>query len=323
MAAQPEAVLVNLGTPAEPTAEAVRAFLRQFLSDPLVVDKPPRWIWMAILHGIVLRKRPPVVAELYRQIWGDEGSPLAAGTSAIARALGQELGTRARVSIAYRYGEPSLASVIEEAAGRAERIVVLPLFPQPTASTTGTIEREVERCARRLGLGERLTLRRLAADDPAYVTALAGRLAGAMRNAEEEPEHLLISFHGIPTRVDAREGNAYSAACRATADALVRALDWPRDAATLTYQSRFGREPWLGPSTEELLRELPGRGVCSLAVVTPGFLTEGLETIEEIGERGRETFSSAGGGSYLRVPVPGDHPRLVEALAQLALKSPA
>ena len=313
-----EVLLVNLGTPAEPTAPAVKAFLRQFLSDPMVVDRPARWIWLPILHGVVLRKRPPVVAELYRSIWEPGGSPLAVQTEALARAVGEEVGEAVRVTAAYRYGDPPLARRVAVAARRARRVVVVPLFPQPTASSSGTVARAAEEAGERGGLASRLRILALAPDDPGYVEALAERYREAVRrDGGEEPGHLLFSFHGIPERVDREEHQIYSRACRRTMEAVCAALGRQESEATLCFQSRFGREVWLGPATDRTLAELPGRGISDLAILTPGFLTEGLETLEEIELRGRATFEGAGGRRLVRIPAPGDHPALARGLARL------
>ena len=311
-----ELLLVNLGTPAEASEEAVRTFLREFLSDPMVVDRPARWLWLPILHGIVLRRRPAAVAEAYRSIWSEEGSPLAVQTQAIAAASAERLGESVRVTAAYRYGSPGLASHVEEAAARAKRVVVVPLVPHPTASSSGTIARVVESAGERLGLGERLRYRTLPPDDPGYVDALVERYHEVWSDAEA-PERLLFSFHGIPERVDRYEHRIYSKACERTVAAVLERLQRERDEGILCYQSRFGREPWLGPATVELLERLPHEGIRDLAVFTPGFLTEGLETLEEIGERGRRSFEEAGGRRFTRVPAVADHPALIGAIAQL------
>jgi ferrochelatase len=293
-------LLVNLGTTRAPEPAAVREFLAEFLSDPDVVDYPG-WLWRPILSRI-LRSRPEKVAELYRTIWTEEGSPLVSGTELIAAILASLV--PGGVSAAYRYGAPSL----RERAAAAAPVVLVPLFPQRTCSTTGSIERAVE------GLSG-VEIRRIAPDDPGYVEAMADRFretAGA-----EMPEHLLVSFHGIPVRYDRRERGLYRADCERTFRALLKSIGWPEERATLAYQSRFGPEPWLKPATASVFSRLGRSGVKSLAVATPGFLTEGLETLEEIGIRGREAFLSAGGERFLRVPAVEAHPRFVASLAAL------
>jgi ferrochelatase len=374
-------VLVNLGTPKAPTPEAVRDFLLEFLSDPGVIDVP-RWLWQQILRKMVLRSRPERVAELYRSIWLEEGSPLEVGTRNIAEGVRRLLGVAAEppsaspsvssasppssvappdparfpvsstvpsappgpatppasapltpprssrssrgmvveVAWAYRYGEPSLASIFRERVGPAtEDVAVLPLYAHHTSSTSGSVFLEAGRIATEMG-GFAAKLRRveLPPDAPGFIEALADRCRAAFQGAGFEPDHLLVSYHGIPTRYDRREAGRYSRECRTTTGALLAALDLPPERATHCYQSKFGPEPWLKPATAALLEELPARGVGKLAVVTPGFFTEGLETIEEIGIRGREAFEEAGGKEFLRVPAAGAHPALLRALLEAA-----
>jgi ferrochelatase len=311
-------VLVNLGTPREPTPAAVRAFLDEFLSDPAVVDWP-RWIWQPVLRGIVLRKRPARVAELYESIWGADGSPLRVETEAIVAGVRDRSGGRFHVSAAYRYGEPSLDTVMRRLAGeRTGPVIVCPLFPQRTDATTGTALRRAREAAARSGIADRLVERLMRPDDPGYVRAMAAQWQRALREAGHTVEHIVVSFHGIPVRYDRREGGLYVRDCEATTRAFLEAIDWPRERATLAYQSKFGPEPWLKPATAGLLEQLPRRGVRSVAVITPGFLTDGLETIEEIGIRGRESFLKAGGEHFIRVGAVAAEPAFLDAVAALA-----
>lgn len=311
-------VLANLGTPAAPTPEAVRAFLAEFLSDREVVDFP-RLVWLPLLHGVILRKRPPRVAELYRGIWWDEGSPLDVETRRMAAALGARLGPETTVDVAYRYGAPSVAGALAAAAARGGDTVLIPLFPQRTGATTGTLEEVVRREAARAGLGGRCAVRIPAPDDAGYVAALTARTRAALATVSEPVQQLVVSFHGIPVRYDTREGGRYTAECRRTTDALVAALGWDPARATLAYQSRFGPGKWLTPATADVFTELPRRKVEHVAVITPGFLTDGLETLEEIGITGRESFHAAGGRTFVRVPAVADEPSMIEGLARLAL----
>ncbi|MEX0909089.1 MAG: ferrochelatase [Gemmatimonadaceae bacterium] len=311
-------VLVNLGTPREPTAAAVREFLDEFLSDPAVVDWP-RFIWQPILRGIVLRKRPARVAEQYESIWGPGGSPLRVETEAIVARTNERSGGRFHASAAYRYGEPSLDTVMRRLAGESTGpVVVCPLFPQRTDATTGTAFRRAREAAARNGIVERLVERLMQPDDPGYVRAMADQWHHALREAGHAVELIVVSFHGIPVRYDRREGGIYVRDCESTTRAFLEAIDWPRDRATLAYQSVFGPEPWLKPATADLLAELPRRGVRSVAVITPGFVTDGLETIEEIGIRGRETFLEAGGEHFVRVGSVAGEPAFLDAVAALA-----
>lgn len=353
-------VLVNLGTPEAPTHSAVATFLHEFLSDAKVVDWPA-WIWQPVLGGIILRVRPRRVARLYQEIWGEDGSPLEAGTKRTARALQDRMGASTEVRWAYRYGREALAQqlprwVDDSARGnRIEesvdgRIVVVPLFPQRTGSSSGTIVAEARRLAEGTSWGHRLEIRELAPDDLGYIEALAQRtlavlspletrrvtseqagmsdqpvvsgqadasLSEARRLRGDEVDHLLLSFHGIPLRYDRNERGIYQSDCERTVSALLARLGWPREKATLCYQSRFGPERWLGPATARLLRTLPRRGVRKIAIATPGFVTEGLETLEEIGRLGRSQFLSAGGESFIRIPAVGDHEAFVTGLTGL------
>jgi len=306
-------LLVNLGTPKAPEPVAVRDFLAEFLADPMVVDYPA-WFWKPILNGMILRWRPAKVAEMYRTIWTEHGSPLAAGTRRMAEGL-KRLLPAAEVAHAYRYGHPSLVEGIEAAAAGGEDLDVVPLFPQRTMSTTGTIDRLTRRTAETLGLAGRVRVRAIEPDDAGYIEALGRRWDAALAEAGFEPDHLVVSFHGIPRRHDRKEGGRYHEDCERTTRALLARVRWPQDRTTHAYQSRFGPEPWLDPSTAGVLAELPARGVRSVAVVTPGFLTEGLETIEEIGMRGRATFLSAGGERFMRVRCVEDESGLLASIA--------
>jgi ferrochelatase len=309
----PELVLIaNLGTPRAATAEDVREFLREFLSDPYVVDYPA-FLWQPLLNRIILRKRPARVAEMYRSIVGSGGGmPLALGTEAIARALAEALGPRFDVQTSYRYGGPSVAERLTAALRAGRSVTVVPLFPQRTSSSSETIVDTVAHVARSTNPEATAHITRIPADDPGYIEALADRVRAA-----GDFQHLLISFHGIPRRYDRREGGRYRADCEATARALAATLRLGPGDATLCYQSRFGPEPWLGPATFDTLTALAQRGVRDVGVVTPGFLTEGLETLEEIGIRGRETFVAAGGRGFSRVAAVCDHPAFIASLARL------
>jgi len=314
--AVPDLILVNLGTPDAPTPDGVRRFLKEFLSDPMVVDLP-RWLWKPLLNGLILNTRPKRVARMYAEIWTPQGSPLDRDSRRVALALEDALRGRARVHLAYRYGKPSLAELLREriAAG-SDSIVVIPLFPHPTAATTGTMKAVVQDVA---GEDPRVQVEVPACDHPDYIEALRDRCLETFAPLAAPPEHLLLSFHGLPKRVDRQEGGRYSRSCRRTAEALLAALDWDQAAATLCYQSRFGSEAWLEPATAKLLSRLPGQGIRRLGVVCPGFLTDGLETLFEIGVEGRRQFEQAGGQNLSLVPAVADHPALIRALSSINL----
>ncbi len=318
-ATRPHLLLVNLGTPTAATPEAVRAFLDEFLSDPEVVDLPG-WIWLPILRGMILRSRPRRIAHAYASIWTAEGSPLRAATERMVRGLAALAAGRFTVSAAYRYGEPSLDTELARLAREASGpVVVVPLFPQRTGPTTGTAFGRAREAAVRAGVASRLVERVVPADEPRYVAALAARWRDALAKLAQPPEHLVVSYHGLPVRFDRKENGVYTADCLATTRAFLAATGWPEDRTTHAYQSRFGPERWLGPATADVLAALPRRGVRRVAVMAPGFLTEGLETLEELGIRGRETFLEAGGTDFTYVPAVEDHPAMLEALAALAL----
>lgn len=311
-------ILLNLGTPAAPTPGGVRDFLREFLSDDAVVDYPA-WAWQPILRGMILRSRPHVVARQYASIWTANGSPLRVITERLTKAVRAAVPADVRVHGAYRYGEPSLDTVMANIANRstpAGRVVVTPLFPQRTGPTTGTAAAGARDAARRARLEPPL-VRLLHPDDQGYIDALAERWRDATRGAP--PDQVLMSFHGIPRRFHWKERGVYARDCERTAQALLARTRWPAGRATLCYQSKFGPEPWLTPSTADLLASLPGRGVRSVAVIAPGFVTDGLETLEELGIRGRDAFLAAGGERFVLVDGVNDHPRFVAALAALAL----
>lgn len=310
-----ELLLVNLGTPTAPTPAAVRAFLAEFLADPDVVDWPA-WIWKPILKGIVLRRRPERIAPLYASVWTSEGSPLAVATERLAADLARHVGGDAHVTYAYRYGEPGLAPAIRTALGRADRVVVVPLYPQRTASSTGTVERLAAGVAAAAGAHDRVRVHLVAPDAPAYIAALAARCEEAFASLPAgEPPHLVVSFHSIPRRVDRKEGGVYTADCQRTAACLVEALGLEAARTRVTFQSKFGPEPWLGPQTEPTLAEMARAGVRRVVVAAPGFLTPGLETVEELGVRAREAWLGAGGGAFVLAAAPAGRAELLEALA--------
>ncbi|MFI5231967.1 MAG: ferrochelatase [Gemmatimonadales bacterium] len=316
--ARPHLLLVNLGTPDAPTPGAVRAFLSEFLSDPAVVDLP-RWLWRPILKLFVLRSRPRRVAAMYRSVWSDRGSPLRVATERMAYAAGAAAAGGCTVSCAYRYGEPSLDSEMRRLAREQDGpVVVVPLFPHRTDATTGTAFKRAREAASRAGIAHRYNEALVAPTDAGYVAALTDRCRAAFGDGGSRPDHLVISFHGIPVRYDRRERGQYTRDCEETARALLDALQWPAEQATLAYQSKFGPEPWLTPATAPVIEALGRRGVRRVAVVTPGFLTHGLETLEEIAIRARESFVEAGGGELRLVDTVEDHPAMIGSLVRLA-----
>ena len=295
-------LLINLGTPDAPDAPSVRRYLAQFLSDPRVIEIP-RLAWAPILHGIILRTRPKKSAHAYSQVWTEEGSPLAAITARQARALQARLGDEVIVDWAMRYGNPGIAGAIETlfAAG-ATRILAAPLYPQYCAATTASA---MDATFAAIAANRwQPALRTLAPyhDDAAYIAALKAHLERQLAALDFAPERLLLSFHGMPQRTLAL-GDPYHCHCRKTARLLSEAMTIPVDVA---FQSRFGRAKWLEPATDAVLKAYPGEGVTRIAIAAPGFSADCLETIEELGIRGREDFLAAGGTHFARLDCLND-----------------
>ena len=310
-------LLVNLGTPDAATPEAVHKFLLEFLSDPEVIDLP-RWLWQPILRKMVLRSRPRKVAELYQSIWTEDGSPLQVDTRAIADGVRELAAGRFEVQWAYRYGDRSIEWAFERHVDDDTEVAVVPLYTHHTSSTSGSVFLEVDRVAGIRGVSRNVRKIELRPDAPGFIEALRSRCEEAFAAAGERPGHLLFSYHGIPTRYDRRERRRYSNECQATTDAVLPALGWDAGSHSHCYQSKFGPEPWLLPATADTIEKLAADGVRSLGVVTPGFLTDGLETIEEIGIQGAEGFQEAGGERYLRVAAVADHPAMLDAIVASA-----
>ena len=320
-------LIVNLGTPDAPTPAAVRKYLAEFLRDPRVVEIPSI-AWKPLLHGLVLRTRPSKSAARYAAIWTKDGSPLAVHTNKqkvlLSGYLGQRLkdlglpADQAVVEQAMRYGTPSVASGIERLrkAG-CERMLVLPLYPQYAASTTGSV---VDAVAAHLIRERRVPGLRIVDtyhDDPGYIGALAAAVNDYwMRHGQ--PEHLVMSFHGVPRRSLAR-GDPYHCFCQATGRLLARELGLEAKQWTLAFQSRFGRGRWLEPYTSAALTKLGAAKSRRVDVFAPGFAADCLETLEELAIEGKQTFQAAGGQDYHVIPCLNEHPTWIAALADLAL----
>lgn len=283
-------LLVNLGTPAAPTAGAIRRYLAEFLSDPRVVQLP-RWLWWPLLHGFILPLRARRVARKYAAIWRDDGSPLAVYTRNLADAMQQRLAQH-HVSYAMRYGEPALAQALRQLqASGTSRVLVLPLYPQYSMTTTASVADLLATSAVQFPAGGRMVegYHR----DAGWIATIADSIRAYWRT-QGRGEHLLLSFHGIPQRlVDA--GDPYARQCEASANAIAAALNLEPADWTLAYQSRFGRERWLQPSTSDVLDALAARHVRAVDVVCPGFAVDCLETLEEIAIMLAERFAAHGG----------------------------
>jgi ferrochelatase len=315
-------LLTNLGTPTAPTPRAVRHFLREFLSDPRVVELP-RWLWLPVLHGIVLRLRPRYAARAYARIWGEQGSPLLTHSEHLAARLKERLtpclGDGVKVVLGMRYGRPSIGSALEalRAAG-VGRLLVLPLFPQYSAVTTASVYDAV---ARILGSWRRLPEVRMPMgyhDDPSYIAAVVHSIRVAFE-AHGVPDRLLFSFHGLP-RDAAERGDPYGDQCQATARLVADSMGLEPERWQLAFQSRVGPRAWLAPYTLETLTAWARAGVRSVQVVCPGFAADCLETLEEIDIRYREAFLGAGGEDFHYIPALNDSPQHIEALCQLVAR---
>ncbi|MDQ5911747.1 MAG: protoporphyrin/coproporphyrin ferrochelatase [Pseudomonadota bacterium] len=311
-------LLTNLGTPDTPTPQAVRRYLGEFLWDSRVVEIP-RPLWWLILHGVILRIRPAKSAHKYQTIWTADGSPLLAISRRQAAALADLLKVRCpgpvRVALGMRYGQPSIAAALAELrdAG-AQRILVLPLYPQYSAATTAST---FDAVAAELRTWRWLPELRFVAqyhDDPAYLEALAARMSAD--RAEQPGERLLFSFHGLPKR-NLLAGDPYHCQCHKTARLVAERLGLAPEQWAVAFQSRFGRAEWLQPYTSALLKEWAKAGVKSVDVVCPGFAADCLETLEEIALENRQTFVDAGGERYRYLPALNDAPEHIAALAGL------
>ncbi len=314
-------LLAALGTPSAPAPAAVRRYLREFLSDPYVIDAP-RLPWRLLLELVILPRRAPRVAAAYRSVWTPEGSPLLVTTlcqaAGLERALASLTGRTVPVAAGMRYGEPKLGAALESLVrAGCRRITVLPLFPQESRTTVGSVLAEAARLGRRYP-GIELRPVRGYATNTGYVAALASSVR-EHRRRHGAGRRLLISFHGIPVRY-AERGDPYPGQCMATARALVRALGLTPEEWAVAYQSRFGREPWLEPDTVAILESWGRHGISPVDVICPGFAADCLETLEEIGVRARRRYEAAGGGALRLVPALGDRPDHMEALARIVLE---
>ncbi|TNE41638.1 MAG: ferrochelatase [Sphingomonadales bacterium] len=296
-------LITNLGTPDAPEPAAVKRYLKEFLSDRRVVELPPL-LWQPILRGIILNVRPKKSAHAYRQIWMDEGSPLAVHTAAIAAALSDRLsGNGVLVDWAMRYGTRSIADRVTamKAAG-CERLLFAPLYPQYSGATTATANDALFAALGAMRWQPAVRTLPSYHDDSSYIAALAASARRHLARLEQAPEALLLSFHGMPERT-LRLGDPYHCHCVKTARLLGEALrDDFAGPVEISFQSRFGRAKWLEPSTEDKLSELAGRGLSHVAVMAPGFSADCLETLEEIALRGTEYFRSKKGETLYYFP---------------------
>ncbi len=314
-------LLCNLGTPEAPTPAALRRYLAEFLNDPRVVEIP-KFIWWFILNGVILPLRSRRSAAKYRTVWLPEGPPLTVWTDRQAKLLAGYLGQRGHrvtVRFAMRYGQPSIAAMLDELkAGGASRVLVLPMYPQYCAATTGSVSDAVGAWARGIRSLPEFRFVNRYHDDPRYIAALARRIEDHfMKNGR--PDRLLMSFHGMPRRTQLL-GDPYHDECQETARLLAARLALKPDTWQVTFQSRLGRAEWLQPYTEPTLVALARQGVKRVDVVCPGFTVDNLETLEEIDQEGREAFLKAGGAEFNYIACLNDQHEGMVALTELVLQ---
>lgn len=312
-------LLVNLGTPEEPTAKGLRPYLGQFLGDPRVIEYP-RWFWMPLLHGIILNVRPRRSAKLYASIWTDQGSPLLASTLSLARKVQDELdaggSTSVRVVTAMRYGNPSIRAGLEQLRqAHVRRILVLPLFPQYSATTTATIFDVVFDELKQYRWMPELRTVTGYHDHPLYIQGLADSIKRYWA-ANGRSQRLLYSFHGIPVSYETK-GDPYRDFCRQTAELLSNQLGLVEDDYQLCFQSRFGPQEWLQPYTDKTLMAWAQDGPRSVDTICPGFAVDCLETLEEMGQLNKGIFLEAGGESYQYIPCLNDSEGQVRLMVDL------
>ncbi|MBF0626870.1 MAG: ferrochelatase [Magnetococcales bacterium] len=308
-------LLAQLGTPDAPEPAAVRRFLAEFLADERVVDLP-RWFWLPLLHGVILPRRSPRSAALYRKIWRADGvSPLLHDSRTVTAGVAERLGASIRVELGMRYGQPGLTALLHTMVRTGiQRLLIVPLFPQFSSATTASITDAV--CGAFASSRFQPALRFVPPffNDPGYIHALATTLRQQLDPAQ--PVDWLFSFHGLPQRfVD--QGDPYALQCAETARLLAKELHLPNERWHIGYQSRFGREVWLLPDTARLLATLPGQGKRAVAVVCPGFVADCLETLEEMAVQGKETFLRAGGETFHYLACLNDAPPWIDALTTL------
>lgn len=298
-------LIVNLGTPDAPDAKSIRRYLAEFLSDPRVIEMP-HWLWKLILHGVILRFRPAHIAPAYRSIWTKDGSPLLSISQQQVKKIKAQIEPGfqhpVEVVLGMRYGRPSIASALRELqAANVQRLLVLPLYPQYSATTTASTFDALAHELMHWRWIPSLRMLNQYHDHPAYIEALANSVK-VFWQAQQQAELLLISFHGLPKRY-LLAGDPYHCHCQKTARLLAEKLGLNENQWRISFQSRVGREEWLKPYTDETLKALPGEGKKSVQVICPGFPTDCLETLEEIKVQNREWFIEAGGKDFDYIPA--------------------
>ena len=310
-------LFAQLGTPDAPTSKALRKYLKQFLADRRVIEKN-RVLWWLILHGIILRLRPARSAALYRNIWTKEGSPLLTITkqqSNLVREQLRPLGVE--VAFGMRYGNPSLEVAFNELIEKGcRRILLFPLYPQYAAPTTGSTYDGVFSLMLKRRWVPTLRVVDPYFAHPEYLAALAASINDGLAKLATPPERLVLTYHGIPLEY-VEKGDPYCCQCTETTRYLAPLINLPQDSIIHTFQSRFGRDPWLEPYTDKTFDALAEQGITSIAVACPGFVADCLETIDEMGREGHESFLEAGGKEFSLLPCLNDHPRWIEAMVNI------
>jgi len=309
-------LLINLGTPDSPTPQAVRRYLRQFLSDPRVIEIP-RALWLPILYAFVLTARPKQSARKYASIWSPDGSPLRVHAERQARLLGERFGAQVRVEFAMRYGSPSIPDTLARLKSEGcERVLVFPLYPQYAASSTASALDQVAEFIQNTRNVPELRVVKEFHDHPAYIEALAALVRDHWR-VSGRPDKLVMSFHGLPRYTLAR-GDPYCGQCHRTARLLAERLELADSEWRTTFQSRFGRTEWIKPYTALTLSDYGLQGVRRVDVVCPGFVADCLETLEEIGIEGKNVFLDSGGTEFHLLPCLNERADWIDALAAIA-----
>lgn len=316
-------LLVNLGTPDGTDYWSMRRYLSEFLSDPRVIEVPQP-IWQMILQGPILTLRPGKSGRAYKKIWTEAGSPLLLYTRRQAELLNARLG-RARICVdfAMNYGNPSIASKLAALKDQGcDRICVVPLYPQYSATTTASVCDRTFQALRKMRWQPAIRTAASFHDQPVYINALAQSIQTHLDGLAFTPDRVLMSYHGIP-KAYFDKGDPYHCHCHKTTRLVREALGWPDDFAMTTFQSRFGPTEWLQPYTDKTLEALPGQGVKHLTVVSPAFISDCLETLEEIALEGRETFLQAGGAQYSVVPCLNDSEAALDVITDIVRRETA
>ena len=316
-------LLVNLGTPDAAEPRAVRRYLAEFLSDERIVDLP-RALWLPVLYGVILTVRPAATARNYAKVWRAESneSPLRYYTRMQAEKLAATIGS-ARIDWAMRYGNPSVASKLKAMkSDGCERILVVPLYPQYSATTTASVADAVFEAVKDMHWQPALRMAPPFHDEPAYIEALAQVTQRHLASLDFAPERIVLSYHGLPQRYF-EAGDPYNCHCAKTSRLLRARMGWTEEFAPMAFQSKFGREKWLEPATDATIEKLAGEGVKNLAVIMPGFVSDCFETLEEIAIAGRETFMETGGERFSAIPCLNDTPEAISMLEAIARRETA